>query len=98
MSRRGLQDRQSNRTPVQLKGMKTATMMSLMVTGAVIVKKPLETPKHLIAKPRIPSKPIKKAPSKQRRLGLSKSGMKKDVRQPSLLESLAKFQFKKSCL
>lgn len=70
----------------------------LMVTGAIIVKKPLETPEHLIVKPRIPSKPIKKAPSKQRRLGLSKSGMKKDIRQPSLLESPAKFQFKKSCL
>lgn len=69
----------------------------LMVTSAIIVNRPLETPKHLIAKPRIPSKPIKKALSKQRRLGLSKSGMKKDIRQPSLLESLAKFQFKKSC-
>lgn len=70
----------------------------LMVTSAIIVNRPLETPKHLIAKPRIPSKPIKKVLSKQRRLGLSKSGMKKDISQPSLLESLAKFQFKKSCV
>lgn len=74
----------------------------LMVTGTVIVKRPLETPKHLVVKPRIPPKPTKKAAaaalSRQRRLGLSKSVMKKDSKQQSLLESLAKFQFKKSCM
>ncbi|XP_075530626.1 exonuclease tos [Dermacentor variabilis] len=70
----------------------------LMVTGTVIVRRPAETPKHLIVKPRIPPKPTKKALSRQRRLGLSKSVMKKDSKQQSLLESLAKFQFKKSCL
>lgn len=71
----------------------------LMVTSAVIVKRPLETPKGLAFKPRIPPKPSKKAPTVQRRVGLSKSSkLKRDRKQPSLLESLAKFQFKKSSL
>ncbi|KAH6924841.1 hypothetical protein HPB50_025718 [Hyalomma asiaticum] len=84
--------------PVEKEVVEESDDDDLMVTGAVIVKRPLETPKHLIGKPRIPSKPTKKEPSKQRRLGLSKSCVKKDTKQQSLLESLTKFHFKKSCL
>ncbi|XP_077494051.1 exonuclease tos [Amblyomma americanum] len=67
----------------------------LTITRGFIVKRPIETPKYTIVKPRIPPKPIKRVPPKQRRLGLPKSATKRDAKQQSLLESFAKFQFKK---
>ncbi|XP_064489644.1 exonuclease 1-like isoform X2 [Ornithodoros turicata] len=68
------------------------------ISSCIIVEDSVETEGTScrgVAKTFLQSRPTKKAMPKTRRLGLTKTKPKKDVCQPSIVETLAKFKFKR---